>query len=346
METRTRDMLFGTGRSLEGLRSTFAPAGTEPAQRGDVLATYQGPGRERVLGFLERRGMITAEQRAANGPAASAVDELVDSAGTTRGLVGASADASGAAGTTSTQYANPVYHGLYAQSLMQHNGFVAPTAAPAGLDAAEVRALAETADEVAPAAAPIVETAAAAAPEGAIAGAADDAAARVYDLEQRLVGAMQRLAELPGEQQLPVLTRAVDATAQHGGDSYTVLSNSLLQRPMEDVIPAIERSLDDAAKLAAPVADDAAKVAAPVADDVAKAAAPVVDDVAKVAPAAADLVAEVVAKAVPQVVEAATPKVVASAGSRLLLGGSDDALRGVMSFSAGVDDTLRLLAKF
>ncbi|MCW2922293.1 MAG: hypothetical protein JWL76_2167 [Thermoleophilia bacterium] len=345
MEARTRDLIFGTGRGADGMRGVFTPR-SEPVKLRDLAATYHGPGAEPALSWAERHNLITAEQRAGNGAASAGAEAISDVAtGTTRGLAGAT---SAAAGTQ--QYANPIYNGLMAQSLMREHGFVAPTAAPDGMIlgggvADDVRLVAAAAE---PAAAP-----AATAP---ISAAADDVAAHVADLEQRMLTGLQRLGELPQDAKLPVLTRAVDATAQHGGDSYDVLARTLLDRPLDDAVVAFERSLNDAAKVVAPAIDTAAHAAAPVAAEVAaKVAAPVAETVAaKAAPILAETVAEVVAKAVPQVIEAAVPKVVeaatpsivAAAKSGLLTGGSEGALRGVMSFSAGIDDTLRMLARF
>jgi hypothetical protein len=351
MEARTRDLIFGTGRGADGMRGVFAPRGDGGVVKAaDLGATYRGPGADKILGWAERRNLISAEQRATNGAVVSGAEELTSSV--THGLAAAP---SAAAGTQ--QYANPIYNGLMAQRLMREHGFSAPTAAPDGLvmgggvadDVRLVTAAAEPA--VAPAA-----TAAAGQVDAPISAAADDVAARVADLEQRMLAGLQRLGELPQDAKLPVLMRAVDATAQHGGDTYDVLARTLLDRPLEDTVVAFERSLDDAMHAVAPVVDDAAHAAAPVAAEVAaKVAAPVAETVAaKAAPVLAETVAEVVAKAVPQVVEAAVPKVVeaatpsivAAAKSGLLTGGSEGALRGVMSFSAGIDDTLRMLARF
>lgn len=311
------------------MRGVFAPA-TEPVGWRDLIGTVRS---DKAAGWLERRGVITAEQRAGNA-AAGAVDEIADVAGgATRGLAGASAAAAG-----TQQYANPIYNGLMAQSLMREHGFVAPTAAPDGIILGG-----GAADDVRLVAAPATAAPAATAADAPIAAAADDVAAHVAAMEQRMLGALQRLGELPQNAKIPALTRAVDATAAHGGDTYDVLARTLLERPLDDAVVAFERSLDDAAKVVAPLVDDAA-TAAPTA---AKVVAPVVDDAAKAAaPVVADAVAEVVSKAVPQVVEAAVPKVIAAAQPRLLAVGGDDALRGVMSFSAGIDDTLRLLARF
>lgn len=334
METRTRDLLFGTGRGADGLRGVFAPR-AEPVKLMDVVATVRS---ERFANALEQRGLITAEQRAGQGVAARGAEELVDLAGsTTRGLAGGAGAAAGVAATGTPQYANPIYNGLMAQQLMRDHGFVAPTAPPdgvilAGGAADDVRLVAATVEPAAD-----VATAATSAADSPIVAAADDMAAA---MEQRLINGLQRMSEMAPEYKISALQQTVDATAAHGGDSYDVLSRAMLERPLDDVVVAFERSLDDLDALAkvpvAPVVDDAVKVVAPVVDDVATAAAPVI----------ADTVAEVVTKAVPQVVEAALPKVVAAAQPSLLLAGSDDALRGVMSFSAGIDDTLRLLAKF
>ena len=342
MEARTRDLLFGNGRGADGMRGVFAPS-SEPVRFRDLIGTIRSEG---AADWMQRRGIINAEHRAGSA-AASGADELVDLAGgsATRGLAGA---AGATAGTT--QYANPIYHGLMAQQLMRDHGFVAPTAAPdggvlgGGAVADDVivingRHLVREGNPGAGNAAiyrPVAEAASQTAADAPIAAAADDVAAHVAEMEQRMLAGLQRLGELPQESKIPVLTRAVDATAAHGGDTYDVLARTLLERPLDDAVVAFERSLDDAAKVVAPVVDDAAKVVAPVVDDAAKVAAPVV----------ADAVADVVTTAVPQVVEAAVPKVIAAAQPRLIAVGGDDALRGVMSFSAGIDDTLRLLAKF
>lgn len=352
MEARTRDLIFGTGRGADGMRGVFAPRGDGGVVKAsDLAATYRGPGADRILGWAEQRNLITTEQRAGNAAAATAVEEIAGT--TTRGLAGATAAAAG-----TQQYANPIYNGLMAQKLMREHGFVAPTAAPDGIVlgggvAEDIRLVTAAAE---PAVAPAAAAAAGDAAAAPISAAADDVAAHVADLEQRLLTGLQRLGELPQDAKLPVLTRAVDATAQHGGDSYDVLARTLLERPLDDAVVAFERSLDDAARIVAPAIDDAAHAAAPVAAEVAaKVAAPVAETVAvKAAPVLAETVAEVVAKAVPQVIEAAVPKVVeaatpsivAAARSGLLTSGSEGALRGVMSFSAGIDDTLRMLARF
>lgn len=274
------------------MRGALAPS-SEPVRFRELLATMRS---EKAVDWLEQRNVITAEHRAGNGAAARAVDEIVDSAaGGTRGLTGTAGATAGATAAGSTQYANPIYNGLMAQSLMREHGFVAPTAAPDGVipgggAADDVRLVVAAAD-------PVVDA--------PIAAAADDVATHVAGMEQRMVAALQRLGELPQDSKIPVLSRAVDATAAHGGDSYDVLARALLERPLDEAVVAFERSLDDAAKVVAPIVDDAARVVTPIADDAAKVVAP-----------------------------------------RLLATGGDDALRGVMSFSAGIDDTLRLLAKF
>ncbi|MCB0879592.1 MAG: hypothetical protein KDC46_11525 [Thermoleophilia bacterium] len=374
METRTRDMLFGTGRGQGDLRGTFAPRGMAAAEgeKGSILSTFKGfgssgKGREKGLELMERFGLISSEQRAANGPVADAA------AGQVRGLMGAEGGAAAAVtgAGQAAEYANPVYHGVYAQMLMQQTGFVPPLASA---EPAATRTLMEVAPEGAAAAASEV----AGGPSAAIADAAAQGADDLASLEIRLVEAFQRLADLPDEQKLATVARAVDATADagHGAGSFAVLGEAIASRPLDVAIQAINESVDHTLQAAAPVADDVAKAATPLADEVAKvvapasealahAAAPVADDAAKVVAAATPEVVEaavpkvvdaivprVVEAAVPKVVEAAVPKVVEAAvpalahsgSTRSLLIGASDALHGVMPFAAGVDDTLRLLS--
>ncbi len=341
MEARTRDLIFGRGRGADGLRGVFAPA-SKPVGWRDLVATVNS---EKAANWLEQRNIITAEQRAGNGGVLHGVDEIADVAAdtTTRGLAGAASATAGA-----QEYANPIYNGLMAQSLMREHGFVAPTAAPDGMVlgggvADDVR-LVTAATE--PAVAPVA-AAATSQVDAPVVAAADDAAARLAALEQRLIAGLQRLGDLPQDSKIQVLARTVDATAQHGGDSYDVLARTVLERPLDDTVVAFERSLDDAAKVVAPVLDNvvpaAAPAAAPIAETVVKAAAPVADDVteavAKALPGALEAV-------VPRLAETMAPKVAEALAPKLLAAGSDDALRGVMSFSAGIDDTLRMLARF
>lgn len=312
MELHTRNLLFGTGRTHEQLGNTFAPRGWSGAapEKGSILSTFtgfgrQGAGRERVLGLFERAGMISAEQRAAGGAVEAAAEGVADNL---RNLVGAASDAAPLPVATATAgaaqlapaSANPVYDGLYAQMMMREHGYVVP-AGPAVADAA-------------PAAAGLADDT-----TSVIAAAADDIAADVAALEQRWQSSLQRLVQLPTEQQVPTIARAVDATAAagYGDDALGVLGAALESRPLASATPALEGALADLAHAAAPTVDDAAKAAMPLLDDVAKVAAPLVDDVAKVA------------------VKASSP---------LLLGGGH-ALQGVMPFAAGVDDTIRLLAR-
>jgi hypothetical protein len=342
MEVRTRDLLFGTGRSKEHLAGTFAPPGWTGAggEKGSILSTFKGfgsagKGRDRVLGAFERSGMISAEQRAAGGAVGDAADGV---AAATRNLVNsggaAAAGAASVAPQAAQQYANPVYGGLYAQMMMRDQGFVAPLAASEPILA--------LADDI-PAAA-VADDA-----SSTIASAADDIAADLVGLEQRWQASLERLLQLPADQQLPAVARAVDATAVagHTDDAFGVLGAALEARPLEHVAPALEHALADLAHVA-PVVDDAAKVAAktaPLVDDVVKAAAPLADDVAKATAPLIDDVVKAASAAVPKVVETALPAASALASRSLLLG-SSHALQGVMPFSAGVDDTIRLLARF
>lgn len=217
--------------------------------------------------------------------------------------------AAGAAATGAPS-SNPIYRGMYAQMLARQHGFQTPVARTEQLPGS----VAAVADQAPKAAAPVTETVAAV--DAPVAAAAEKVAAKVAGLEQRIVDGFQRLGALPAEQRLPTLAKAIDA------------------------------AVDDAARLVPAAAEVAAK-AAPLADDVAK-AAPILDDVVKAAPA----IEQVVAKGAPvldDVVHAAA-SVVKPAVVEAALPVADDALRnglkGVMSFSAGIDDTLRLLAKF
>lgn len=314
MEARTRDLLFGTGRTDTGLGGTFAPRGWAGAahDKGTVLSTFkgfgsEGRGRDAFLGVAERVGLITAEQRVAGGPVGTAAEGAGEAV---RSLVGGGGGASAAATAVvaGQQHANPVYGGLFAQHLMQTQGFVPPSGAPAG-------GLFAVVDDAA--AATPGEQAAVAAADGAsaaITSAADDVAQQVASQEQRLVDSFQRLAQLPDDAKVPTLARAVDATAVagHGGDAFDVLGHALASRPLDAATSALDESVELALR-AAPTVDDAAKSVAPIADDV---------------------------------VRASLPRATAGASAtRSLLLGSD-ALPGLMSFGAGVDDTLRLLARF
>lgn len=342
MEARTRDILFGTGRTdLSGVFSRDG-WGNGPTEKADNVI-------EELLGSAKRIGLITNGQAAAGGaPAGSAAEEA---GAAVRSLAGGGGVAAGAtAAQAGQQYANPVYGGLFAQHLAQTQGFVPPVEPPSG----HVLGLVGDAATAAPGgqAAKVADDAG-----SAINAAAGDVARDVAALEQRLVESFKRLAQLPDDAKVPALARAVDATAAagHGGDAFDVLGQALATRPVDAAASALDDSVavalraapvvGDAAQVAAPYVDDVVNVAAPVVDDVVKVAAPVVDNVAKVA---APVVDDVVRAAVPRVVEAALPQVVsgASSATRALLLGSDDALRGLMPFAAGVDDTLRLLARF
>jgi hypothetical protein len=308
MDVRTRDLLFGTGNASLGEAMRI------PEQRGkfaDLVAGMRG--REHVERAIGRP----------LGTAAANARGLLGVVEPTHGLRSAAGTAAGAAavGAAQVEYANPVYNGLYAQSLINEYGFVPPVA-DADAPVANVIADAPVAP-VAEATAPAATAAAGEAPTSTIAATADDVATKVADLEQRMLGALQRLGELPSGRQVGALTHAVDATAGHGGDAYDVLARSLMDRPLDVAAPALERAIDDAAKVVAPVVDDAAKASAPVAEPVVKAVAPAAKQVAKVVAPVADAVA---------------PRIVFQAGA-------DDALRGVKGFAAGIDDTLRLLAQ-
>ncbi len=356
MDMTTRQLLFGSAHASDP-RGVFAPRGAQLPQKGDVLATFRGfgrngAGREKGLEIAERLGMISAEQRAAGGPVADAASATV-ARGNVQGMAAAPAAATAAGAAVAgevPQYANPVYNGVYAQMLMRETGFVPPMEAVQGLPAGGAAQVIETTPV---AAAPIV---AEAAPEGAIASAAADAAEQLAAQERRLLESFDRIAHLPQEQKLPALATAVDATAAagHGDDAFTVLATSLASRPPGASADAIHATVDDLERAAVRVADDVVHAATPLADEVAKVVAPASEALAKSAAPVADDVMRVVEAAVPKVVEAAVPKVVEAAipalahagGTRsLLAAGAADALHGVMPFAAGVDDTLRLLAR-
>jgi hypothetical protein len=346
MEARTRDLLFGTGRTREDLQGVFRPRGW--GGDGEVLATFRGfgpngRGRERGLDLAERLGLISAEQRAAAGTTAAAGGERSIARGFPGPAAsGAAAAADAAAVLAQPRSSNPIYGGLLAQSIMAETGFIPPADAPeSAITAVDDQALALV-DEVVPAPAPTGAT-----------QLADDAAT----LDERLIGAFERLGQLPEyEQKVSALGRAVDTTAAAGlgGDAFDVLAQSLTARPGEAVIASLDEAVAAVAAAgasAAPGAGAAASVADGVAADVATAAAPVADDLAHAAaPAAAatvqlDDLAELVARAASSAVEAAVPRAVEAALPRMLLTSGDDALRGVMPFAAGVDDTLRMLAR-
>lgn len=330
MEARTRDLLYGTGRT--DLSGVFSRNGwnSGPPEKAEHIG-------QELMNAARRIGLVAEKQPAAGGAAATAAE---GGGSAVRSLAGGGGAAAGAAAAQAgQQYANPVYGGLFAQHLAQTQGFVPPVEPP-------TRHVLGFIDDAA-AAAPVEQAAAAADDAGsAIAAAAGDVAQQVASLEQRLLESFKRLAQLPEDAKIPALARAVDATAAagHGGDAFDVLGQALATRPIGAATGALDDSIGVALR-AVPLADDAAKVVAPVVDDVVKAAMPIADDVAKVA---APVIDDVVRAAVPKVVEAALPQVVsgASSATRSLLLGSDDALRGLMPFAAGVDDTLRLLARF
>lgn len=328
------------------LRSIFTPAGGNDQSLSDILATFkgfgkQGVGRERFLDAAERFKMISAEQRAAAGvvaetPAAEGAAALGERAGTAAGAVrggGAAAVAAqtGAAATVVSD--NPIYRGLYAQMLIRDHGFQIPAARPQVVAEEAVPATAAAAEEIVERAAPltdaVVDGTPAPAAAGGIAGATDDAAARFAALEQRLVAGFQRIGALPQEQRLPALAKVVDAgaAAGHGDDAFTILASAIAERPLEHSVSALDGVLDDMAKVA-PHAAEVATTAVPVVDEVAGRAAPVADESVHVAAAVAKPVAGIAAA----------------------LPAADDTFRhgikGAMSFSAGIDDALRLLARF
>lgn len=388
-----REKLMGGWRPDPRLRDTFAKPGTGPVKFGDLMATFNGfgrdgRGREWGLDGLQRVGIISAEQRAARGAvraASEGASAVVDSGGRQAFAAGATGIAGGARVSS-----NPIYGGLYAQ-MLRERGFQVPAYVPEAMPAA---ARAAVTDDVVEAAIPAADDVAAAV-DSPVAAAADDAAARIAQLEQRFIDGFQRLAALPEEQRMPALLRAVDAgkAAGHGNDAFGVLAETLASRPLQHSTDALHTSIDDAAKLAAKATAAAAK-SAPVVDEAAK-AAPVVDeavkvarvvDAAKVAPvadhpaivAARQELADDLRNGTLQFIDDANTAVlntklgavqlVHKADLAAALGGApstaddvaralpkalpvaDDALRnglkGVMSFNAGLDDTIRLLAKF
>jgi hypothetical protein len=262
-----------------------------------------------------------------------------------------SAAMSAGAGVAAVASDNPIYGGMYAQMLQRRHGFQIPAARPAHLAEAPVAAMVDEAAPVTAAAA----TEAAQRVDTPIAAAADDAAARIAALEQRFVEGFQRLGQLPAEQRIPALARAVDAgaAAGHGDDAFGVLATALAERPLEHSVEALHSSIDDALKAAAPKVAEVVEKAAPLADDVAKAApiiekaAPVVESVAKAAP----VVEQVVEKSAPvldDVAHAAASVLKPSVVEAALPLGSDAlryGLKGAMGFEAGIDDTLRLLSR-
>jgi hypothetical protein len=322
-----------------GLRHVFTPRGAEPAARGSVLSTFKGFGRngwgrEQFLNTAERFKLISAEQRAAAGggfaEAAAGVDEVAELATAPRAGL-----ASGTAGAASAVVSdNPIYGGMYAQMLMRKHGFQVPAMRPQALP----ETAAVVADEVVEAAAPV---AAEAAKDSPIAAAAAQERAKIAALEQRFVEGFQRLGQLPAEQRIPTLAKAIDlgAAAGHGEDAFGVLATELASRPLEHSVEALHGSIDDALK-AVPKIAEVVEHAAPVIEQAAPAvehAAPAVEQVvAKSAPVIADVAHAAVSVATPRIIEGSLPI-------------ADDVLRnglkGVMSFEAGLDDTLRLLAR-
>lgn len=317
-------------------REVFAPAGAAVSgERPPLRATIQWGW---LKNKLEDVGYIKPEHykhAAAQGAGTVATGERAAFAGT------ATAAANAGQATVSS---NPIYGGMYSQMLQREHGFVVPMARAEHLPGA---AVAGVADDVADAAAPAVAEAVAAADTPLVA-AADDVAAKVATLEQQFIEGFQRLGTLAPEQRIPTLARAIDAgsVAGHGGDAFDVLASTLAARPLEHSVPALHSSIDDAIKLApkaAEVAEVVVKSAPAVTEVVAKAApavtealthsAPVLDEVVHAAAAVAPAITKVLK---PAVIEAALPV-------------SDDVLRyglkGVMGFGAGIDDTIRLLAK-
>jgi hypothetical protein len=339
-----------------GLRRIFSPPGTAVGgERGSVLSTFKGFGKngwgkEQFLKTAERFNLISEQQHAA------ALGGGLAEAGTGAGAVGetlATATPAGfAAGTAGAASAvasdNPIYGGLYAQMLMRRHGFQVPAMRPQALP----EAAAGVADGVVEAAAPVVAEAPKA--ETPIAAAAADEAAKVAALEQRFIEGFQRLGQLPAEQRIPTLAKAVDAGAAAGlgEDAFGVLAQTLADRPLEHSVDALHSSIDDALKAvpkvaevvekAAPVVEKAAPVvehAAPViehAAPVVEKAAPIVEQVVKAAPALEEVAHAATAVVKPQVIEGSLP----IAGDVLRNG-----LKGVMGLEAGIDDTLRLLAR-
>lgn len=318
-----RDAIYGSGPGSGDLRGVFAPAGAPvDGEKGSVLSTFKGfgssgAGRDRVLGAFERFGLISPEQRVAGGPVAGAAQ----GADAVKSVSAAMAGDAAVAGAT---YANPVYNGLFAQRLMREHGFVPPIGAPTAF-ASDAAVASAAAADVAPIAAP------ASMPEAPIAAAADDVAAHVADLEQRLIASFQRLGDLPADAKIPALARAVDAgaAAGHGDDAFSVLARTLAERPIEHSIGALNGAIDEALRVAPTVAETVA------------------DDAARVAPTVVDEAAHAAASVAPRIVAAVEPA--AAAGVGHLLPSASAAMHGLpgaMSFSAGIDDTLRLLARF
>lgn len=316
-------MIKGGTQPDPKLRRMFTPAGSAPAEKGSILSTFKGFGkngwgRNEFLGAAERFNLISGEQRAAGGPVATAMQGVAE----TGERAAFAATAAGGASAGAAASSNPIYGGMYAQMLMRDHGFQVPAARRELLPDEAIGAVA---DDIADAAAPAVADAATVA-DAPVVAAADDVAAKVAQLEQQFVEGFQRLGALPTEQQIPTLAKALDAgaAAGHGDDAFGVLAATLASRPLEHSVPALHAAIDDAAKLA-PAAETAAK-ATPVVDDVLAKAAPIVDDV--------------VAKAAPVVDDVVTKAALPVADDALRHG-----LKGVMTFSAGIDDTLRLLAK-
>lgn len=114
----------GTSANAD-LRTLFAPATPRLAEGESVLATFRGigrtgRGREGVLDAFERLRLISADQRTVAGVGRGAVEAALDatqdaafaSSASSRSI--ADAIAASAAGSR-----NPIYRGLYAQSLMR-----------------------------------------------------------------------------------------------------------------------------------------------------------------------------------------------------------------------------------
>ena len=241
-------------------------------------------------------------------------------------------------GTHHATSVNPVYEGFAAQDLMREHGYTKPVAPPAPTMAPVV------AD-----AAPMVHGGGAyGAVDQPIAAAMDDAAARMAALEGRLIDGFQRLGALPADQQLPTLLAAVDGTAAagHGDDAIGVLAEALTRRPLDQSVASLDEAIEHAVRAAA--ATPVAPVAAPLADEVAKVATPLADEAVKVGTPLADEVAKVVGATAPDLL-AAVMHPASTGASALAIAGSDDVLRygvkGAMSMSAGIDETLRLLVR-
>lgn len=304
------DMIMGRSQPDPALRRIFTPAAGAEPEKGAILASFKGfgrsgVGREGFLGAAERLNLITREQRAAGGAvghAARGAAEVGERAGFASAAV--NAGAAGAAGGAAAS-ANTAPGGLYAQLLMRDQGFHVPMVPAAQMPGDAATAVADEALDAGAPAAATTRAPAAASTADDVAAAADDVAAKVANLEQRLIEGFQRLGGLRAEDRLPTLARAVDsgAVAGHGDDAFGVLASALASRPLEHSVAALDGALDDAARLTAAAAADVATPAA--------AAKP------------------------------ATTHLAASLGDEGLRSG----LRGVMGFGAGIDDTLRLLAK-